>query len=57
MCRQGEADWNHSGKENAIEPAYLEPEGKAEFFIRAGTTTQLLNPKEAIAYFKLHWHS
>lgn len=57
MCRQGEADWNHSGKENAIEPAYLEPEGKAEFFIRAGTTTQLLNPKEAIAYSKLHWHS
>jgi predicted HTH transcriptional regulator len=43
-------------KKNDIELVYLEPEGKAEFFIRASTTTQLLNSKEAIAYSKQQWH-
>lgn len=33
-------------------PAWLDPDDKAEYHIRAGTTTQSLNPKEAIAYIK-----
>ena len=33
-------------------PAWLDPDNKAEYHIRAGTTTQSLNPKEATAYIK-----
>ena len=32
------------------EPAYIEPSGKAEFYVRVGTTTQPLNPKRTADY-------
>ena len=37
-------------------PTYIDPENKSEFHIRAGTTTQLLNLKQATAYIKDHWN-
>jgi very-short-patch-repair endonuclease len=41
-------------KRNDLVPIYLDPKGKSEFYIRSGTTTQLLNTKETIAYIKQH---
>jgi predicted HTH transcriptional regulator len=43
-------------KRNDLGPIYLDPKSKSEFYIRAGTTTQLLNTKESVAYIKQHWH-
>jgi schlafen family protein len=43
-------------KRNDLGPIYLDPKGKSEFYIRAGTTSQPLNTKEAVAYTKQHWH-
>jgi predicted HTH transcriptional regulator len=42
-------------KKNNSGPTYIEPKSKGEFYIRSGTTTQLLNPKETVAYTKQHW--
>jgi hypothetical protein len=36
-------------------PSYIDPDEKAEFHIRAGTTTQPLNPKETASYLKDHF--
>jgi hypothetical protein len=48
------------GKNNPVpsdsEPIYLDPHGKAEFYVREGTTTQLLNSRQTVAYIKNHWH-
>ena len=35
--------------------AYIDPDTRGEFHIRAGTTTQMLNPKETAAYLKDHF--
>jgi hypothetical protein len=37
--------------------AYVDPDSKAEFHIRAGTTTQMLNPKQTAAYVQDHFDS
>ena len=39
----------------APRPAYIDPTDKAQFHIRAGTTTQSLNPKETSNYVKDHF--
>jgi len=36
---------------------YIDPDTNAEFHIRAGTTTQKLNPKETTAYVRDHFYS
>ena len=38
-------------------PVFIDPDDKADFHIRAGTTTQPLNPKEAAAYIKDHFQN
>ena len=38
--------------ERGQKPAYLDPFGKAEFYVRVGTTTQPLNPKQASEYIQ-----
>jgi len=37
--------------------AYIDPDSKAEFHIRAGTTTQMLNPKQTAAYVRDHFYN
>jgi len=37
--------------------AYIDPDDKADFHIRAGTTTQQLNPKETAAYVRDHFQN
>ena len=44
-------------KRNDLVPIYLDPKGKSEFYIRAGTTTQPLNTKETVSYIMQHWYS
>ena len=36
---------------------FIDPDDKADFHIRAGTTTQMLNPKEVSAYIKDHFQN
>ena len=36
--------------------AYIDPDKDAQFHIRAGTTTQQLNPKQTAAYVKDHFN-
>jgi hypothetical protein len=36
-------------------PVYLDPQGKSEFYIRAGNSSQPLNVREATAYIQDHW--
>ena len=36
---------------------FIDPDDKADFHIRAGTTAQMLNPKEATAYIKDHFQN
>lgn len=36
-------------------PVFYDPNGKAEFYIRSGNTTQALNPKQASDYIREHW--
>lgn len=38
-------------------PAYIDPNEKADFHIRAGTTTQPLNPKQTTLYTKDHFQN
>jgi hypothetical protein len=38
-------------------PVYLDPQGKSEFYIRAGNSSQPLNVREATAYIQDHWPS
>jgi schlafen family protein len=40
---------------NNLSPVYLDPNGKADFYIRSGTTAQQLNPKQMFSYIK-QWH-
>ena len=42
-------------KRNYRGPTYLDPKEKSEFYIRSGTTTQLLNSRETHAYIENHW--
>jgi superfamily I DNA and/or RNA helicase/very-short-patch-repair endonuclease len=43
-------------KKNDSAPTYLDPRDKSEFYIRSGTTTQPLNPKETVVYVRQHWN-
>lgn len=36
-------------------PVYLDPQGKSEFCIRAGNSSQPMNVREATAYIQDHW--
>ena len=38
-------------------PVYVDPFGKAEFYIRVGTTSQPLNPKQTAEYIDKHFKS
>ena len=38
-------------------PVYVDPFGKAEFYIRVGTTSQPLNPKQTAEYLQKHFKS
>lgn len=41
--------------DKSTKPAYLLMEGKSEFYIRAGNSTEPLDPKEAHDYITSHW--
>lgn len=41
----------------SLKETYIDPDTNAEFHIRAGTTTQKLNPKETAAYVRDHFYS
>lgn len=36
-------------------PIYVDPEGKADFYIRLGNTTHILNPRQGHDYANDHW--
>lgn len=36
-------------------PAYMDPSGRSEFFVRNGTTNQRLNSKETVDYVARHF--
>ena len=36
-------------------PAYMDPSGRSEFFVRNGTTNQRLNSKETVDYVAGHF--
>ena len=40
-----------------LQEAFIDPDDKADFHIRAGTTTLLLNPKETAAYIRDHFQN
>lgn len=41
--------------ESSPEPVFLESKGGREFYVRSGTTTQPLDPKETHKYIQFHW--